>query len=258
MLYKNRAHRYVQLEILASIFKPRLIVEVGTNRGDSAVLMCEEALKHRPDVRYVGYDVFESMDEAFHRAALNGKGFFPRDEVAARLDEIARTHPGFSYELVQGETSKTLHGRSVRADLAFIDGDHRRDAIRGDYLALKRSAVVVFDDYYDASEEPGRSLVKEFGCNAVVDAIGGRTLLPVADSFPQTGPIRMAMVRRDWLRRSGACSVSAQRRHLDPKGRFAMFAGSCFRNNRGGSGAAARPWKNPRDPASGSDCRRGR
>ncbi len=52
------------------------------------------------------------------------------------------------------------------ADFAFIDGDHRVEAIRRDYAALAKSDVIVFDDFYDASSSlPKVSPVRFFEDN---------------------------------------------------------------------------------------------
>jgi predicted O-methyltransferase YrrM len=194
-LVEGRPSRYSQLQTLIALLKPRKIVEIGTNRGDSAVAMCSEALKHRPQVHYIGYDVFETRDEEFHRRAFNGKGAFSRQFVYDRLAALGQS-PSFTFELIEGETSATLHGRSVQADLAFIDGDHRVETINRDYLAVAKSTVVVFDDFYDANSAPGSELSASCGCNQVVAALSDVTVLPLADTFLNTGSIRMALKTR--------------------------------------------------------------
>jgi len=192
----QRASRYSQLAILVALRKPRTIIEVGTNRGDSALAMCLEALRHRSHVHYTGFDVFDTRDEDFHRRVFNGKRAFSKQFVHDRLQAIRSSFPSFTFELIEGETSSTLHPRPLRADFAFIDGDHRIEVIRRDYAALARSAVIVFDDLYDASSAPGAELTRYYGCNQLVDTLGGVTVLPLVDNFPNTGPIRMAVKLR--------------------------------------------------------------
>jgi predicted O-methyltransferase YrrM len=190
---EKRASRYSQLAVLIALVKPRTIVEVGTNRGASAVSMCLEALKHRSQVHYTGFDVFDTRDEDFHRTAFNAKKVASRQFVHDRLDSVRAQFPSFTFELIEGETSATLHPRPRRADFAFIDGDHRVEAIRRDYAALAKSGVIVFDDFYDASTAPGDTLTRTYGCNQLIATLQGVTVLPLADSFPNTGPIRMAL-----------------------------------------------------------------
>lgn len=203
---ERKSSRYSQLAILIALMKPRTIIEVGTNRGDSAVTMCREALKHRRQVHYIGFDVFDTRDEDFHRHVFNAKQVASRQFVRDRLDSIRSQFSSFTFELIEGETSTTLHGRSLRADFVFIDGDHRVEVIRCDYAAVAKSNVIVFDDFYDASSNHGHELSLKFGCNQLVAALKDVTILPLGDSFPSTGLIRMAVKIRGspfhrWFRR---------------------------------------------------------
>ena len=195
-LIEGRPSRYSQLQTLIALVKPETIVEIGTNRGDSAVAMCSEALKHQAKVHYTGYDVFSTKDEDFHRLAFNGKGAVPRQFVHDRLESIRSQFPSFTFELIEGETASTLHHQPVCADFAFIDGDHRLEIIDRDYAAVAKSGVIVFDDFYDVSSTQGQGLSRQFGCNELVARLKGVTILPLADTFPATGPIRMAVVMR--------------------------------------------------------------
>jgi predicted O-methyltransferase YrrM len=196
VLIEGRPSRYSQLQTLIALVKPETIVEVGTNRGDSAVAMCLEALKHRANVHYTGYDVFSTRDEDFHRLAFNGKGAVPRQFVHDRLESVRSQFPSFTFELIEGETASTLHHQPVCVDFAFIDGDHRLEIINRDYAAVANSGVIVFDDFYDANSTQGRELSRQFGCNELVARLKDVTILPLADTFPSTGPIRMAVVVR--------------------------------------------------------------
>ena len=196
--------RYDQLLTLIALFKPRTIAEVGTNAGERGLAMCREALKHRPQVHYTGFDVFDSEPAEFHHQAFNGKGFFPRDAVAARFMALANERPGFSFDLCQGRTSQTLHPEPRRVDFVFIDGDHRVEAIQADYAALQGSKIIVFDDYYAPGETPVD--LAQIGCNQVVERLPGHVVLPIEDHFDHVGPIRMALVHRPHIA-VGSCLV---------------------------------------------------
>jgi hypothetical protein len=173
--------RYDQLIALVNEAKPRIIAEVGTHRAARAVAMCRAALKFHPDVRYIGFDVFETKDAAFHDAAMNGKGIPAKAEAEAALDKIKAEHPGFSYALHVGETSDTLHNkRDVVADLAFIDGDHRLSVILDDYAALAGSVTIALDDYITPGPHGAMPDLNMYGCNRLVDELGF-DLLPVKD-----------------------------------------------------------------------------
>jgi hypothetical protein len=102
--------RYSQLIRLVSQIKPASIVEVGVHRAIRADAMCREALVHRPDVTYFGFDVFEHETAQFHADALNGKGI-PLEAIArGKLSAIAASFMQFNYRLFVGDTRTTLHG----------------------------------------------------------------------------------------------------------------------------------------------------
>lgn len=188
------AKRYDQMIRLVEKLKPKRIVEVGVHRAMRASKLCQAALQYGP-VTYTGYDVFETMGAAFQDAALNGKGEPTEFEARRRLDMVRGP---FTYDFVIGDTRETLHGSKIEADFAFIDGDHRVDAIRGDYLALAEVPCVVFDDYYmpdDNGEMPDLSL---YGANRIVEDAreAGRKveILPVADKCKCSGVSHLAVV----------------------------------------------------------------
>jgi len=188
------AKRYDQMIPLVEKLKPRRIVEVGVHRAMRASKLCQAALQYGP-VAYIGYDVFDTMGEDFQEAALNGKGEPTEREARRRLDQV---RGDFTYSFVIGDTRDTLHGTEVEADFAFIDGDHRVDAIRGDYLALVGTRCVVFDDYYmpdSAGQLPDLNL---YGANQIVDEMRGAghkvEILPVADKCKCSGVSHLAVV----------------------------------------------------------------
>lgn len=188
------AKRYDQMIPLVDKLKPKRIVEVGVHRAMRASKLCQAALQYGP-VTYTGYDVFETMGEAFQDAALNGKGEPTEREARRRLDMVRGS---FSYSFVIGDTRDTLHGTKVEADFAFIDGDHRVDAIRGDYLALADVRCVVFDDYYMPDGNGQMPDLNLYGANQIVDAASeaGKKveILPVADKCKCGGVSHLAVV----------------------------------------------------------------
>ena len=151
--------RYEYLVDIIKVVEPKSILEIGVAMGRSAQLMLKAT---GPDVRYIGYDVFDFSDKEFHKMVSNGKNVAGIEEIRAKLAPLCK-----DVELIKGTTQDTLHGRSVCADFVFLDGDHRVDAIRDDFEAVMDSPVVVFDDYYDGNF---RGIdINEFGCNLVVE-----------------------------------------------------------------------------------------
>lgn len=192
------AKRYNQLLSLIAEVKPRKIVEVGVHRGKRAAAMSIEMMRHVHEGEYLGFDVFDTMGEAFQKAALNGKGTPTEKEARAALSPVAAAYLGFKYRFVIGDTAKTLHGNPIDCDFAFIDGDHRVSAIRGDWEAVSGAKIVVFDDYYSPGMSGQIPDLKRYGSNAVVDELmeSGKhvAILPVADLCNHGAYTQLAVV----------------------------------------------------------------
>lgn len=173
------SRRYDQLLNIVREVKPRTIVEIGVHKGLRAALMCREALKYHETVAYFGFDVFDLEDQAFHEAALNGKGMPSEQQAAQRLDALK---PALTWQFIKGDTRETLHHEiDFQADLVFIDGDHRLEVIRGDYAPFAGAKCVVFDDFYD---EPAKLNLDVYGCNRLIHELAPEKtveFLPVKD-----------------------------------------------------------------------------
>lgn len=194
------AKRYAQMIPIIAELKPSVIVEVGVHKGVRGSALSLEALRHSSHVRYIGYDVFDTMGEQFQRDALNGKRTPTQARARQAFDPIASQHTAFTYTFHVGDTRKTLHGRSLDADFVFIDGDHRVEAIRGDYLALKDAPVVVLDDFYMPGPTGSLPDLSLYGANALVDELrsDGREveILPVGDLCNHGAVAHLAVVRQ--------------------------------------------------------------
>jgi hypothetical protein len=194
------AKRYLQLLPLIAEVQPRTIVEVGTHRGLRAYALCEQALRFHSDVSYTGYDIFDTEPAQFQADAFNGKGMTTEGRATYRMDKLKLIAPTLQWRFVVGDTRTTLHGQTVAADFAFIDGDHRVDVIRGDAQALRDCAVIAFDDYYRKGASERMPDTTRYGSNVVVDelaAAGAKvSILPYYDVGKHGGRVHLAVVRR--------------------------------------------------------------
>lgn len=187
------AKRYDHLIELVKKHQPRTIVEVGVHRGLRAFKMCAEV---QGPVHYIGYDVFEHESPAFQEAALNGKGI-PMEAVARdRLDKLKARKADFTYEFRIGDTRETLHGQRVQCDFAFIDGDHRVDAVIGDFQAID-APVIVCDDFYEPGLDGSIPDLTKYGANALLSLTTAKTeVLPSWDECKHGGISKLLLITR--------------------------------------------------------------
>ncbi len=181
--------RYDQLLHVIDLVKPQSIVEIGTWCGRSAVNMIRQAQKHRKNIRYVGYDLFEEASDITDAEELNIKKHHSLEDVEAH---IIKECPDAFVNLIKGNTRDTL--KPIAADLCFIDGGHSLETIRNDYDKCKHSAVIILDDYYVADKDGNIPDLDLYGCNRLVDTLDSVVILPLGNKVKTGGITQMAMV----------------------------------------------------------------
>lgn len=197
--------RYAQIAHIIKKTKPATIVEVGTWNGLRAVEMCREALKYQDKVFYLGFDLFEGATKASDERELNVKAHTSKKAVEAFLGEFKQANKGFDFDLIKGDTKKTLKDVAQwpdfpsGIDLAFIDGGHSLETIQNDFEALKGSKVVILDDYYEV--EDGHPDIEKFGCNKLVSSFAqngmDHLILPNKDPVKDGGKVSMVVIPPD-------------------------------------------------------------
>lgn len=194
--------RYEQLNTIIAHVKPASIVEVGTWSGDRAIQMATEALKHRKEVSYTGFDLFEEATPETDERELNVKRHYSSAEVWDKLEKFRQDNPGFSFRLVVGDTRETMKDLGCDADLVFLDGGHSLETIRNDYEALKGAKVIVFDDYYEPDEQGNCPDLAKYGCNELLKALPHH-ILKARDPIKGGGYTRFAVVGVDLPQNTG-------------------------------------------------------
>ena len=174
------SNRYQYLLLGLCFLKPRSIIEIGLAQGVRAYQMIQFALKYNSNVKYTGYDVFDTKNEKWHKLVGNGKKVSSKAEIKKQLNKLTT-----NIELIEGMTANTLWGKKNKADFVWLDGDHRLESIRKDYEALKESKVIVFDDYYTNEEHNGFH-INEYGCNKIIEKFDNDEILisPMTKKFP--------------------------------------------------------------------------
>lgn len=159
----------------------RNIVEIGTYDGENALRMIKRAALVVPEneITYVGFDLFEDMDERTRKVELSHPDSPCANDVMAKLQQTKAW-----VSLVKGNTKDTLEVPS-NTDLVFLDGGHSVETIAHDWSKAKAAKVVFFDDYF-----PDRI---DKGCKTLVDSIKGK-VFPRLDSYKSGVKSQMAMV----------------------------------------------------------------
>lgn len=187
---KGGPRRYGQLTRIVYDLKPKEVVEIGTWNGERAL----EMIKVNPDMKYIGFDLFEDATRESDEIEKNVKPHHTLAEVRKKLN-------GHNVQLIKGNTNSTLSNyaneHQQSADLVYVDGGHSVETIRSDFnnaLRLaKPGSVIVLDDYYVDMPE---SDLDQWGCNRVLEQSGyDYTVLPISDPVKGGGRTKMAMVQ---------------------------------------------------------------
>jgi len=127
--------------------KPNVICEIGTHDGKSAIQFVDYCIKLNPKLSYVGFDVFDDVqdNDKFHEKEINGKGAGKMRVAKNNLKHRQHHHKKFKFKLVKGLTQDTLTQASY--DFVYIDGGHSYETVKHDYYKVSGSKVIVFDDY---------------------------------------------------------------------------------------------------------------
>ena len=213
--------RYEVLSKIIEAHAPRTILEVGCWNGIRAMELIRVARTKRKRVHYVGYDLFEDATQETDAAELNVKPHFPVAEVEKSLTAFAKSLKGVSFKLHKGNTRETLHGKDALAGLrrpilAFIDGGHSVDTIRGDYSALKTADILVMDDFYNKDEKGLCPDTEKFGCNKVIKDAELDGIMAGADPVKGGGKVALFIYPADKF--PGQVQLKVQTRNCVPNG----------------------------------------
>ena len=127
--------------------KPKIICEIGTHDGKSAIQFVDYCIKLNPKLNYIGYDAFDSVKDnpQFHDKEINGKGAGAYRTARNNLRHRQHYHKKFKFKLIEGLTQNTLP--QAVYDFVYIDGGHSYETVKHDYYKVQGSKVIVFDDY---------------------------------------------------------------------------------------------------------------
>ncbi len=172
--------RYSIILLTIFYYRPKSIIEIGVYRGVRAKEMIQAAQIFNKNIEYFGFDLFEMINKKIQRKELS-KIPYSKKDIKNILSKYAKV------KLFKGYTSKTLNKlKNKKVDLIFIDGGHRLDTIKNDWNKSKKfqkkNTIIIFDDYY----LDNKKIIRNFGCNLVVNKIDEKKYLKKLFFFTDT------------------------------------------------------------------------
>ena len=175
--------RYRHLAQTCKDIHPQRIMEIGVYTGGNSGKMIDEAVKHRDDVEYWGFDFFEVIE--------GGKEEFIKTPWSIEKVTNRLNGRGAEIHLIKGDTMETLKDESIpKMDFIFIDGGHSQETIKSDWANVQRlmhdNTVVIFDDYWTGPALEPDSKYRDGGCKPLIDALTGYNIefMSHTDKFP--------------------------------------------------------------------------
>ncbi len=161
-----KTNRYATLIQEVKKAKPKIIMEIGVWKGDTAIKLINEALLVNNNVTYLGYDLFEELTQ--HIIKL--EHCKPTDKpcsMQAIWQKLSKTkaniflYKGFTRDTLETSGLKYLHS----VDFVFLDGGHSLETINNDWQNIQKflhkNSVIILDDYYKNKTD--------LGCKQLVD-----------------------------------------------------------------------------------------
>lgn len=145
---KMKDHQFKLFQKLLDEIKPTSIAEIGVHKGITASQMCEYVLlTTNNNLTYTGYDAFDLVSQEQQIIEVNGKGPANLNAAHRHIGKMVKRYSNrFTYEFKIGWTTDTLTS-PVLFDFIYIDGGHSYESVSHDWSMVKKSKMIVFDDY---------------------------------------------------------------------------------------------------------------
>jgi hypothetical protein len=203
---------YKQLKNIIKKIKPWNILEIGANRGNRAIQMCNTVYKSRrfskkKTIYYLGFDLFEDRNSGHFADDLSLGSSYSLAHVQKNIDQsldyVAKG--AFNTELVKGDTNQTLKFLQrdygfLFTNFAFIDGSKYVETIKNDGEATSYIKHRVFNNYYVKDSRGRIKDISKVGCNQYIDSLDRKVFkvkfFSKADFLSGGGLSKMVYVKR--------------------------------------------------------------
>jgi len=145
-------------------YRPFKFIEIGVFKGDTAVSIITLVQQYRVKVEYVGFDLFDDIDEFFEshqaeRALYDELPYFEFKSGEHALAKVSRKLNSIldkrCVSLIKGNSNITVPANITaicNANMIYIDGCHDYDIVSKDWqnisqtIELNSDVVIIFDD----------------------------------------------------------------------------------------------------------------
>jgi predicted O-methyltransferase YrrM len=144
VLFHEFTHSSVQT-LIHRFGMPKTVIEIGLFEGNTTFNMAQFIASHYPDYKHYAIDPYGESDDLEKDVVESAEALFRSNlaefEYKDNIEFINQT---------SHDALIDLYNRGVRADLIYIDGDHRANAVLEDlvlsYNLLNPGGIILCDD----------------------------------------------------------------------------------------------------------------
>ena len=141
-------HEFAQSSIVSLVNKfgaPKVVVEIGLFEGNTTFNLTQAMVQKYPDYKHYAIDPYGESDDLEEDVVESAEQLFK-----ANLAEFEYKDNIEFMQMTSHDALLDLYMRDVKADLIYIDGDHRANAVLEDLVLgfniLEKGGILLCDD----------------------------------------------------------------------------------------------------------------
>lgn len=141
-------HEFAQSSIVSLVNKygaPKVVVEIGLFEGNTTFNLTQAMAQKYPEYKHYAIDPYGESDDLEEEVIDSAEAIFKQN-----LDEFEYKDNIEFMQMTSHDALLELYMRGVKADLIYIDGDHRANAVLEDLVLgfniLNSGGIMLCDD----------------------------------------------------------------------------------------------------------------